>query len=107
MFEGSERPFMKAASIVAAQHHENYDGSGYPKGLKGDGIHIFGRIVAIADVFDALSMERAYKTAWPIEEILSFMEEQKGQKFDPYLIDLFLQEVESFIEIRQKYCCRS
>ena len=103
MFEGSERPFMKAASIVAAQHHENYDGSGYPKGLKGDGIHIFGRIVAIADVFDALSMERAYKTAWPIEEILSFMEEQKGQKFDPYLIDLFLQEVESFIEIRRKY----
>lgn len=103
MFEGSDRPFMKAASIVAAQHHENYDGSGYPNGLKGDDIHIFGRIVAIADVFDALSMQRAYKAAWPIEKILEFMEEQKGKKFDPHLIDLFFQEVESFIEIRRKY----
>ena len=103
MFEGSDRPFMKAASIVAAQHHENYDGSGYPNGLKGNDIHIFGRIVAIADVFDALSMQRAYKAAWPIEKILEFMEEQKGKKFDPHLIDLFFQEVESFIEIRRKY----
>jgi len=103
MFEGSERPFMKAASIVAAEHHENYDGTGYPKGLKAEEIHIFGRIVAIADVFDALSMPRAYKKAWPIEKILDFMQEQRGKKFDPRLIDLFFQEVESFIEIRRKY----
>ena len=100
LFGRSERPFMKAARIVALEHHENYDGSGYPYGKKGEEIHIFGRIVAITDVFDALSMDRVYKRAWPIDEIVRFMREESGRKFDPKLIDLFLENLSLFMEIR-------
>ena len=103
MFAGSERPFMKAAAIIAAQHHENYDGSGYPRGLAGERIHIFGRIVAIADVFDALSFERVYKDAWELEEILDFLQQNRGKKFDPTLIDLFFRHIEDFLKIRKIY----
>ncbi|BDY13704.1 response regulator [Hydrogenimonas cancrithermarum] len=102
LFGHSERPFMKAARIVALEHHENYDGSGYPMGKKGREIHIFGRIVAIADVFDALSMDRVYKKGWPIEEIVAFLKEERGRKFDPHLIDLFLKHLELFLAVRDK-----
>ncbi len=104
LFGNSERSFMKAARIVALEHHESYDGTGYPYGKRGDDIHIFGRIVAIADVFDALSVERAYKRSWPIEEIIDFMKRERGKKFDPYLIDLFLENLDLFLEVRKKEC---
>ena len=103
MFAGSERPFMKTAAIIAGQHHENYDGSGYPRGLRGETIHIYGRIVAIADVFDALSFRRVYKEAWPLERILDFMQENRGKKFDPALIDLFFRHIDDFLRIRKIY----
>jgi len=99
----SRRPILVAAAIVAEQHHENWDGSGYPAGLKGEAIHIYGRIVAIADVFDALSSERCYKRAWPMAEVVRFLGEQRGRKFDPVLTDILLEHLERFIEIRQRY----
>lgn len=103
MFSNSDRPFMKAARIVASQHHENYDGTGYPYGMAEEDIHIYGRIVAIADVFDALSVERVYKPAWPMEKILEFMRSERGKKFDPALIDIFFENLDEFLEIRKKY----
>ncbi|WP_457592991.1 response regulator [Hydrogenimonas sp.] len=102
LFGNSERSFMKAARIVALEHHESYDGTGYPFAKAGEEIHIFGRIVAIADVFDALSVERTYKKSWPVEEIIEFMKRERGKKFDPHLIDLFLENLDLFLEVRKR-----
>ncbi|MBD3840136.1 MAG: HD domain-containing protein, partial [Epsilonproteobacteria bacterium] len=93
----SDRPFFKAASLIALEHHEKYDGSGYPKGLKGEEINIYARITAVADVFDALSTARVYKPAWGDEKILPFFQEQKGKHFDPKIVDLFFDK---FYEIK-------
>ncbi len=89
MLKHSERELIKAAAIVAYQHHEKWDGTGYPNGLKKDEIHIFGRITALADVFDALVCKRVYKAAWPMEKVLDLFREEKGRHFDPDLIDVF------------------
>ena len=103
MLGDSNRIILKSASIVAHQHHEKYNGKGYPQGLKGEDIHIFGRITAVADVFDALGSERAYKKAWPDEKILELFEREKGEHFDPKLIDLFVQNKKKFYKIRDMY----
>ena len=79
------------------------DGSGYPRGLNGENIHIFGRITAIADVFDALGSDRVYKKAWSLDEILNFFEEQKGKHFQPELVQLFMTNLDKFLEIRDSY----
>jgi putative two-component system response regulator len=98
----SERyPVIEAGGVIALQHHEKWDGSGYPSGLKGENIHIFARIVSIVDVFDALSSERPYKKAFPLEKTISIMEEGRGVFFDPTLLDLFLSDTESFVQIRE------
>jgi len=102
IFSRSKRPILQAAAIVAAQHHEKFDGTGYPKGLKGDEIHIFGRIVALADVFDALLTKRSYKEEWRINQALSYITEESGRHFDPELVDLFIDHFGRFLEIRQK-----
>jgi response regulator RpfG family c-di-GMP phosphodiesterase len=99
----SELPLLKAASIVAYEHHEKYDGSGYPKQLKGDNIHIFGRITALADVFDALGSDRVYKKAWEDERIFKLFREERGKHFDPRLVDLFLENREDFFHIRDRF----
>jgi len=99
----STRPILRAASIVAYRHHEKWDGSGYPNGIAGEKIHIFGRITAIADVFDALGSERVYKKAWELERILGLLEDERGKHFDPNLIDLFLNNLDKFLKIRDKY----
>ena len=98
-FKGSDRRLMKATDISALQHHEHWDGNGYPYGLKGDKIHVYGRIVAIADVFDALTHKRQYKEAWPIEDALKYIEERSGTQFDPTLVELFLVHADEFIQI--------
>jgi response regulator RpfG family c-di-GMP phosphodiesterase len=100
---GSERPLLKAAAIIAKEHHEKFDGSGYPLGLLGEDIHIYGRIIAIADVFDALGSDRVYKKAWELEKIIHLFEEEKGRHFDPRLVDLFLNNLEEFLVIRNRY----
>ena len=90
---------IKAAAIIAYEHHENWDGSGYPKGLKGDDIHIYGRIVAIADVLDALTHKRSYKKEWTFEDASRYIIECSGTKFDPRLVKLFENNLEVFKEL--------
>jgi len=96
----SKREMLKAASIIAHQHHENFDGSGYPQGLKGDQIDIFARIVAVSDVFDALSSDRIYRPAWEEERIYDFIRSNSGKKFDPGVVDIFFEALPDLLEIR-------
>lgn len=94
---------LRTAQIVALSHHEKWDGSGYPRGLRGEEIPIEGRIVAIADVFDALTSVRPYKQAWSIEEAVGFLREQSGQHFDPRLVELFIGRLPEILEIRERW----
>ena len=103
ILKDSNRDILKTAAIVAKEHHEKWDGTGYPLGLKGEEIHIYGRITAIADVFDALGSDRCYKKAWKDEEIFKFFKKEKGKHFDPVLVDLFFDNLEQFLKIRDKY----
>ena len=103
MLKHSNKPILQAAAIVAGEHHEKWDGSGYPRGLKGEEIHIFGRITAVADVFDALGSERVYKKAWKTEDIVTFFKEQSGKHFEPKLVTLLLDNLDTFLAIRDKY----
>jgi len=100
MLKHSKRPILKASAIVASTHHEKWDGSGYPNQTKGGDIHIFGRITAIADVFDALGHDRIYKKAWPLEEILELFQKERGKHFDPELVDIFFSHLDQFLTIR-------
>ncbi|RKF19514.1 HD domain-containing protein [Alginatibacterium sediminis] len=103
LMKHSTRPILKAAATIAGQHHEKWNGSGYPQGLSGDNIHIYGRITAVADVFDALGSSRVYKEAWPIEQVMTLFHEQQGQHFDPNLVDLLTENLSDFLAIRDKY----
>lgn len=103
MLNHSKREIIQTAAIIAYQHHEKYDGTGYPNGLAGDDIHIYGRIVALADVFDALGSDRVYKKAWPLEQILDYFREQSGHHFDPALVNIFLGNLDSMLAIRDQY----
>ncbi len=100
IFKNSTKPILKAAALISRDHHEKWDGSGYPQGLKGEDIHIYGRIVAIADVFDALGSERVYKKAWSIDKILKYFKNNRGKHFDPKLVDLFFENLDQFLEVR-------
>jgi len=99
LLQYSSRQLIQAAGIIAHEHHEKWDGSGYPRGLKGEEIHIYGRIVAIADVFDALTHKRSYKEAWPVEKAVAYIVEHAGTHFDPTLVDIFQTHLDEFIEI--------
>jgi len=101
--DGDRFPIIKAGKVIASQHHEKYDGTGYPRGLKDDEIHIYAKIVAIADVFDALSSKRVYKDAFPLEKTLAILEDGRGSHFDPKLIDLFFENIEAFLEIKEQF----
>ncbi len=103
MLGHSRRELLLTAATVAHQHHEKFDGSGYPRGLAGEQIHIFGRITAVADVFDALGSARVYKPAWRDEDIFSFFRQQRGQHFDPKLIDLFFANMQAIDTIRNQF----
>jgi len=103
MLKHSHKPILQAAAIVAGEHHEKWDGSGYPRGLKEEEIHIFGRITAVADVFDALGSKRIYKNAWSTEDIVSFFKKQSGKHFEPKLVTLLLDNLDTFLAIRDKY----
>jgi response regulator RpfG family c-di-GMP phosphodiesterase len=103
IFSKSHRPVLQAAAIVAGQHHERFDGSGYPKATKGEDIHIYGRIVAIVDVFDALIHKRCYKEAWTLDDVINELKLQEGKHFDPRLLNLFLDNLKSVMAIVEAY----
>jgi len=94
---------LQTAAIVAYEHHEKWNGKGYPRGLKGNDIHLYSRIVAIADVFDALTSERPYKKAWPIDEAVSLISSEVGQHFDPDLIPAFIESEPELLKIKREF----
>ncbi|AUC88597.1 two-component system response regulator [Alteromonas sp. MB-3u-76] len=94
---------LKVAKSVSMTHHEKWDGTGYPKGLKGEEIPIEGRICALADVFDALTSKRPYKEAWSIEKAVEFIQSQKGKHFEPKLVDLLIAMLPKIIEIKETF----
>ncbi len=100
MLKGSSRPLLQMAAIVANEHHEKWDGTGYPNKKSGEDIHIYGRITAVADVFDALGSDRVYKKAWEDEKIFNFFKEERGKHFDPKLIDIFFENLNQFLKVR-------
>ena len=91
------------ARNIALTHHEKWDGSGYPHGLAGEDIPLEGRIVAIADVFDALTSARPYKAAWPVADAVEYLRQQRGLHFDPELVDLFLARLPDIVEIKERW----
>lgn len=103
MLKGSQREILQAAAIVAKTHHEQWDGNGYPESLKGEAIHIYGRITAVADVFDALGSDRCYKKAWEDEKIFELIKNGSGKHFDPTLVDIFFKHLDIFLDIRTQF----
>ncbi|MBX9714923.1 MAG: two-component system response regulator [Pseudomonadaceae bacterium] len=97
---------LQMARSIALTHHEKWDGSGYPNGLKGEEIPIAGRIVAIADVFDALTSVRPYKPAWSLEDTLALIQRESGKHFDPHLVELFLGQMPAILEIKARWAER-
>jgi HD-GYP domain-containing protein (c-di-GMP phosphodiesterase class II) len=102
LLRNSRRELLQAAATIALQHHEKWDGSGYPQGLKGEEIHLYGRITAVADVFDALGSARVYKPAWELERILRLFAEERGKHFDPQIVDVFMEILPHILEVRDR-----
>lgn len=103
MLKHSDRRLLKSAAIIANEHHEKWNGEGYPNGKKGEDIHIYGRITAMSDVFDALGNERVYKPAWELDRIVKLFKEEKGHQFDPKLVKVFLDGLDDFVKIKETY----
>jgi two-component system response regulator RpfG len=103
ILKGSPSKYLSMGAIIALGHHEKFDGSGYPNGLHGEDIPIVARVVAVADVFDALVSERPYKHAWSIEEGFAYLESQKGKHFDSRCVDAFISGAEKVREIQKQY----
>jgi len=100
MLNSSSRPLLKMAATIALEHHEKWDGTGYPNKLIGESISIEGRITALADVFDALGSDRVYKKAWSDKKIFDMLKKESGHHFDPDLIDIFFNNLDVFLGIR-------
>ncbi len=103
ILNNSTSKLLQAGEVIALSHHEKWDGSGYPKGLAGEDIHLWGRICAVADVFDALSSKRPYKEAFSKEKTLEIMKESRGKHFEPKLMDLFLENIDKVLVVQKKY----
>jgi putative two-component system response regulator len=98
----SRIPLFQLAAELALAHHEKWDGTGYPNALAGDSIPVSGRIVAIVDFFDALTMDRVYRKAFPYEQALAMLREQRGKAFDPHMVDVFMAHSEELIALRDR-----
>ena len=103
ILKGSASPMLQMAAEIAITHHEKFDGSGYPRGLAGEDIPLMGRIVAVADVFDALTSSRPYKPAWELERALNLLKEERDRHFDPACVDAFFDQLDAALTIRQQY----
>jgi len=103
ILHGKKNVFLQAGEIIALSHHEKYNGKGYSQGLQGESIPLYGRIVAVADVFDALTSKRSYKEAWSFEKALNLLIEEKGEHFDPKIVDLFVENIDKVKIIYEKF----
>lgn len=103
IFKKSSHQMLQMAAVISHEHHEKWNGLGYPRGLKAEDISICGRITAVADVFDALSNNRVYKQAWPLEEVIDFMKNESGKSFEPRLVEILLNNMDEIISIKQRY----
>ncbi|WP_432735934.1 DUF3369 domain-containing protein [Maridesulfovibrio sp. FT414] len=103
ILRASNRKLLKTAATIAHEHHEYWDGSGYPQGLRGDQISIAGRIICVTDVFDALCSDRVYKEAWSVDRALEFLKKHREKMFDPDLVDLFFDNLDKIMEVRKRY----
>ncbi|MDD9158156.1 HD domain-containing protein [Aliivibrio sp. S4TY2] len=103
LLSSGDGEIMQSAARIALEHHERWDGKGYPNQLAAHDIHIFARITAITDVFDALMSKRCYKEAWPLEQVIELFSRECGKQFDPELCTLFLKNIDEFVSIRQQY----
>jgi putative two-component system response regulator len=103
ILEGSDAPIIRLAEVIALTHHEKWDGGGYPKGLREKGIPLVGRIVAIADVFDALTSRRPYKEPFPLEKAYGIIRDSRGSHFDPRVVDAFFASEAEILSIQATY----
>lgn len=103
IFKNSKYTILKVAADIAHDHHEKWDGSGYPRALKGQEISIYGRIVALADVFDALSHARVYKKAWSMNQVIEYIQSESGKSFEPKLVEIFIEILPQILAIKEKY----
>ena len=103
ILDTSSSPLLKVAAVIAHTHHEKFDGSGYPRGLAGEEIPLFGRIVAVADVFDALTSERPYKKAWSIEKATELIRDGAGKHFDPAGVEAFFTDFDNVLAIKNQF----
>jgi len=103
ILSNSEGEIIAMARVIALEHHERWDGQGYPQGLRGDDISIYAQIVSVADVFDALSSERAYKPAWDLEKSKNEIIKQRGEQFSPAVVDAFIKCFDGIKAIHEQY----
>jgi putative two-component system response regulator len=103
ILSGSKIRYLKAAEKIALYHHEKWDGTGYPEGLKGEKIPLFARITAIADVFDALTTDRPYRKALSVEDALQIIKNERGSHFDPQIVDIFFKIKEEILSIKELF----
>jgi len=103
ILSGNDSELLKTAALIARTHHEHWDGSGYPEGLKGEKIPLMSRIVTICDVFDALLSRRPYKEPWELQTVIDYLKENSGVLFDPKLISLFFENLDDMLEIQRQY----
>ena len=103
ILKDSQSEYLQAGAVIALTHHEKFNGCGYPNALKGEEIHVFGRIVAIVDVFDALTSHRPYKEAWSFQDAVDFLVKEKSEHFDPKIVDLFIENIEEVQNIYDSF----
>jgi putative two-component system response regulator len=103
ILDNSSSELLQAGRVIALCHHERWDGSGYPSGLRGEEIPLWGRICAVADVFDAVLSERPYKPAYPLDEALDILRSGSGTQFDPRVVEVFFENLEEILEILERY----
>jgi response regulator RpfG family c-di-GMP phosphodiesterase len=103
LLKDSNRPLIKAAALIARDHHEYWNGKGYPRGKSGEGIHIFCRITSLADAYDAMRTKRSYKEAWPLEKVMRVIIAEKGQQFDPKMVEFLQENIDEIENIIQTF----
>jgi putative two-component system response regulator len=103
ILSGSGSALLELGATIALTHHEKWDGTGYPRRLAGNAIPLEGQVAAVADVFDALTSDRPYRQAFTIDRAVEIMQGERGGHFDPRLVDLFLENVDEVVELRERY----